>query len=515
MIRRWGAWIALGVVVVVALAVVLWPNGAQSPAARAHDLETELKCPECQGLSVADSQAPTSRAIRADIKRRIEAGQSDAEIRQAYIDNYGESILLSPAGLRGEPARVDPARRGRSRSGPPASCSRCDATATSRTCTRPRPTSGSWSASAMPERPRPDRLDPERRRELEDERDFLMRSLDDLELEHESGGIDDESYAELHDDYTARAAAVIRTLRDGVDVTPAPPPRSPTRTRRRVVLVSAVVVFAIAAGTSLAYALGARLPGQTASGNSAGGAVDHERGRSALAQKIDDLQDKVNASPDDYQLRLDLARAYEENGDLAERAQAVRRRDHDRRQPARGARERGAAALPRVRGQRRRQGDEAAAGGAGARRASPRRSRCGPDYADATTSAPCCTRSRCATTPRAQVDLQSYLRQGARRHVGRTLARSCSPRSRRRSKPRRLRCHRRPRRGRSSRHGAASRVRDRHGQDLPGDDHHRPRSDRRRPRPEARTEHGEPLRRAVARRASTTASRSTAWSPAS
>jgi cytochrome c-type biogenesis protein CcmH len=95
-IRRWGAWIALGVVVVIALAVVLWPNGSQSDSARAHDLETELKCPECQGLSVADSQAPTSRAIRADIKRRIAKGESDETIRQAYIDNYGESILLSP-----------------------------------------------------------------------------------------------------------------------------------------------------------------------------------------------------------------------------------------------------------------------------------------------------------------------------------------------------------------------------------------------------------------------------------
>jgi cytochrome c-type biogenesis protein CcmH len=96
MIRRWGPWVALGVVVVVALAVVLWPNGNQSPAARAHSLETELKCPECQGLSVADSNAPTSRAIRAEIKRRIAAGQSDAVIRQAYVDRYGESILLQP-----------------------------------------------------------------------------------------------------------------------------------------------------------------------------------------------------------------------------------------------------------------------------------------------------------------------------------------------------------------------------------------------------------------------------------
>jgi cytochrome c-type biogenesis protein CcmH len=96
MIRRWGPWIGLALVVVVALAVVVWPNGDQSVAARAHSLETELKCPECQGLSVADSQAPTSRAIRADIKRRIADGQSDGQIRQAYVDDYGESILLSP-----------------------------------------------------------------------------------------------------------------------------------------------------------------------------------------------------------------------------------------------------------------------------------------------------------------------------------------------------------------------------------------------------------------------------------
>jgi cytochrome c-type biogenesis protein CcmH len=96
MIRRWGPWVALGIVVAIALAVVLWPSGERSSAARAHDLETEFKCPECRGLSVADSQAPTSRAIRADIKRRIAAGESDERIRQTYIDKYGDSILLAP-----------------------------------------------------------------------------------------------------------------------------------------------------------------------------------------------------------------------------------------------------------------------------------------------------------------------------------------------------------------------------------------------------------------------------------
>jgi len=94
--RKWLPWIALGVVVVVALAIVVWPRGDQSPAARAHTLEAELKCPECEGLAVADSNAPTSRAIRADVKQRIAEGQSDSEIRQAYVDRYGEEILLQP-----------------------------------------------------------------------------------------------------------------------------------------------------------------------------------------------------------------------------------------------------------------------------------------------------------------------------------------------------------------------------------------------------------------------------------
>ena len=96
MIRRYWAWFALAAVVVGVMAVLLWPGGDRTDAARAHDLATELRCPECEGLSAADSNAPTSVAIRADIKRRIAAGQSDAEIRQSYVDKYDESILLSP-----------------------------------------------------------------------------------------------------------------------------------------------------------------------------------------------------------------------------------------------------------------------------------------------------------------------------------------------------------------------------------------------------------------------------------
>jgi cytochrome c-type biogenesis protein CcmH/NrfG len=161
----------------------------------------------------------------------------------------------------------------------------------------------------------PEPVDGAARRQLEEERDFLLKSLDDLELEHESGGIDDESYAELHDDYTARAAAVIRALRDGVDARPEAP-RSARQSRTRVALVAGIVVFAILAGVSLAYALGARLPGQTSSGNTGAAPSTTNASGKALLAKITELEGKVNAAPDDYLLRLELARAYEENSDL-------------------------------------------------------------------------------------------------------------------------------------------------------------------------------------------------------
>ena len=44
-----------------------------------------------------DSNSSQSEAIRADIPRRIAAGQSDAEIRAYYVTRYSEKILETPS----------------------------------------------------------------------------------------------------------------------------------------------------------------------------------------------------------------------------------------------------------------------------------------------------------------------------------------------------------------------------------------------------------------------------------
>ena len=82
----------------VAIAVVIARSGpSHTPAARATRLYNQLACPVCIGESVADSNAPESRAIRIDVVRRIRAGESDADIRDAIVAKYGEHVLLTPS----------------------------------------------------------------------------------------------------------------------------------------------------------------------------------------------------------------------------------------------------------------------------------------------------------------------------------------------------------------------------------------------------------------------------------
>jgi len=89
----------LGAVVVGALVWAAWPSdNATTVRERARELAADLRCPDCESLSVADSSTPTARAIRADLRRRVDAGQSDEVIREAYVERYGESILLEPEG---------------------------------------------------------------------------------------------------------------------------------------------------------------------------------------------------------------------------------------------------------------------------------------------------------------------------------------------------------------------------------------------------------------------------------
>ena len=87
----------LGLVAVVALLAVA-PRPTPSLAARADVLAAELRCPDCQGLSVADSPTSSAREIRRQIDELLAAGATDDEVRAHFVARYGEWIRLAPSG---------------------------------------------------------------------------------------------------------------------------------------------------------------------------------------------------------------------------------------------------------------------------------------------------------------------------------------------------------------------------------------------------------------------------------
>lgn len=92
------SWLLMGVVLLGALAVGLQPDDTpRTPEDRVFALAGTFKCPTCRSQSVADSEAPSAKAIRAEIARRLRDGDSDEEIRDYLVGRFGEEILLTPS----------------------------------------------------------------------------------------------------------------------------------------------------------------------------------------------------------------------------------------------------------------------------------------------------------------------------------------------------------------------------------------------------------------------------------
>ena len=64
--------------------------------ARARALDAEIRCVVCQNEPIAQSTAEIAADMRALVRERIEAGDSDGEIRAYFRARYGDFVLLRP-----------------------------------------------------------------------------------------------------------------------------------------------------------------------------------------------------------------------------------------------------------------------------------------------------------------------------------------------------------------------------------------------------------------------------------
>ena len=85
---------------VIAVAIVLLLPGAIGGAhvseQTVHDVAAELRCVVCQNLSVADSPSEMAAQMRAIVRERLEAGETPEQVREYFVERYGEWILLAP-----------------------------------------------------------------------------------------------------------------------------------------------------------------------------------------------------------------------------------------------------------------------------------------------------------------------------------------------------------------------------------------------------------------------------------
>jgi cytochrome c-type biogenesis protein CcmH len=99
LLRQRSIQIALAVLVaVLAVWIVTFAVSARSRSVeeRTHDIASQLRCPVCNGESVADSSTPIAQQMRSVIRQDVEAGQSDDQIIASFRASYGDSILLRP-----------------------------------------------------------------------------------------------------------------------------------------------------------------------------------------------------------------------------------------------------------------------------------------------------------------------------------------------------------------------------------------------------------------------------------
>jgi cytochrome c-type biogenesis protein CcmH len=64
--------------------------------AQAMRLMHSLRCIQCQGQSIADSDAAMAGTMRAEVRQQIAAGEKPQAIRSWMIDRYGEWVSFEP-----------------------------------------------------------------------------------------------------------------------------------------------------------------------------------------------------------------------------------------------------------------------------------------------------------------------------------------------------------------------------------------------------------------------------------
>jgi cytochrome c-type biogenesis protein CcmH len=81
----------------VTLVALVAAGAAPAAPPNAADLEAEIVCPVCE-TTLDQSNAPIAERMKAFIRVRIAAGDSEDEIKDALVAEFGTDVLAEPPG---------------------------------------------------------------------------------------------------------------------------------------------------------------------------------------------------------------------------------------------------------------------------------------------------------------------------------------------------------------------------------------------------------------------------------
>lgn len=87
---------ALAVIVAVWSTLLIVKPKQETLDQRVQTVASQLKCPVCQGESVADSQATIAQQMRQVIREQLQSGKSEQDVVQYFVRSYGDQIVWLP-----------------------------------------------------------------------------------------------------------------------------------------------------------------------------------------------------------------------------------------------------------------------------------------------------------------------------------------------------------------------------------------------------------------------------------
>lgn len=100
-LRSWMLFISAVIVVGGIGFSLIFSNSHVTTQQRIVKIESEVKCPSCDGISALDSNTAGAFAVRSFVEQAVKTGKSDSQIINSLEASYGPTILMSPPAAYG------------------------------------------------------------------------------------------------------------------------------------------------------------------------------------------------------------------------------------------------------------------------------------------------------------------------------------------------------------------------------------------------------------------------------